>query len=181
VIKNPGGGIMPEEATNAEHNVTTRTHRHLDQEAAPSSVQDWKASLQPKRTTGPAAAHRFARTHAVGASQEGCKVNGKLDCPGWHKPYAEALLATDPEILVKLLAATERAIFERLLALAAAEDVSDERQDIRCAIDALLALKAGKDQAGLKQIPHDAKAASSTRRTNRALHHNGKIEYRRFA
>jgi hypothetical protein len=108
-------------------------------------------------------------------------VSDRLDCPAWHKPYAKALLATDPEILMKLLPATERAIFERLLELAAAEDVSDERQDIRRAIDVLLALRARNAQAELKQIPHDAKTASSTRRTNCVLHHFAKIEYRRLA
>ena len=77
-------------------------------------------------------------------------VSHKLNPPAWHKPYGEALLETDPEILVKLLAATEKAVFERLLELAANDDASDERQDIRRAINVMLTLKARKTQAGSK-------------------------------
>jgi signal transduction histidine kinase len=58
------------------------------------------------------------------------------------------LRETNPEILVKLLAATERALFERLLELAANKDASDEQQDIRLAIDVMLTLKARTNQAG---------------------------------
>jgi hypothetical protein len=73
-----------------------------------------------------------------------------LNLPAWHKPYGEALLETDNGILAKLLAATERAVFERLLELAAnSEDASDERQDIRRAIDVILTLKT---RAGLKDF-----------------------------
>ena len=49
---------------------------------------------------------------------------------------------SDPEISAPLLAATERAIFERLLELSAAADASDETRDIRRAIDVMLKLKA---------------------------------------
>jgi hypothetical protein len=49
-------------------------------------------------------------------------VSRRLNPPAWHKPYAEALRETNPEILVKLLAATERALFERLLEMAANKD-----------------------------------------------------------
>lgn len=44
--------------------------------------------------------------------EEGRTENHKPDYPAWHKPYAEALLETDPKILVKLVAATERGVFE---------------------------------------------------------------------
>jgi hypothetical protein len=67
-------------------------------------------------------------------------MNRELSFPAWHKPYAEALLETDPEIVVKLLAATEKAVFERLLELAAHQDASDERRDIGHAIDVMLTL-----------------------------------------
>jgi hypothetical protein len=107
--------------------------------------------------------------------EEGRTENHKPDYPAWHKPYAEALLETDPEILVKLVAATERAVFERLLELAAEKDLSDERQDIRRAIDVLLTRKAGKIQAEFKQTSHYAQTRSSAGRAKRVLHRNGKI------
>jgi signal transduction histidine kinase len=72
-------------------------------------------------------------------------MSHKLSIPAWHKPYSQAFLETDPEILVKLLAATEKAVFERLLELTANEDASDERQDIRRAIDVILTLKTRAD------------------------------------
>jgi hypothetical protein len=60
----------------------------------------------------------------------------------WHKPYAEALLEGDSQKSAKLLAATELAIFERLLELSATADASVETGDIRRAIDVMLKLKA---------------------------------------
>jgi hypothetical protein len=166
---------MPEKPTNIEHRVTTGPRAQANQEADPSTVQDWKPDLQSTRTRGPAAANRSAKAHAIVPSEEGSRVNANLAYPAWHKPYAEALLTTDPEILVKLLAVTKRAVFERLLELAAEKDLSDEKQDIRRALDVLLTLRAGNTQAGLRQIPL---AGSSARRARRVLHHNGKIEYR---
>jgi hypothetical protein len=127
------------------------------------------ANTEYGATTGtPAQANRAGPT-------EGSTGNYKLDYPAWHKPYAEALLETDPEILVKLLAATEIAVFERFLELAASEDVSDERQDIRRAINVMLTLKARKTQAGSTM----QKTCSSASRAKLVLHHNGKVEYSR--
>jgi hypothetical protein len=65
----------------------------------------------------------------------------KLNLPAWHKPYAEALLTTEPQILANLLAAAEKAFFERTMELGD-ERASDEREDISRAIDVVLALKA---------------------------------------
>jgi hypothetical protein len=88
------------------------------------------------------------RTRAMLPARERSVRSDKLNLPAWHKPYGEALLETDNGILAKLLAATEKAVFERLLEIAANnEDASDERQDIRRAIDAILILKTG---AGLR-------------------------------
>src|ERR1700730_4639436 len=92
---------MPEESANTEYRVTTATEAQANREVG---VPDGKPGLQPGRTTGPT---------------EGSTGNYKLDYPAWHQPYAEALLETDPEILVKLLAATEIAVFKRFLELAA--------------------------------------------------------------
>jgi hypothetical protein len=68
-------------------------------------------------------------------------VKPKLILPAWHKPYGEALLATEPQRLMQLLAATEIAFFERILELGD-ESTSGEREDISRAIDVVLDLKA---------------------------------------
>jgi hypothetical protein len=136
--------FMREESTNTEYRVTTRTEPQANQEMDASGVRDWKPGLKPSRTTGPAVAKRSAKSPVMLPSQEGSTEGYKLHYPAWHKPYAEVLLATDPEILVSLLAAAEAAIFERLLELAAREDASAERQDIGRAIDVMLTLKARK-------------------------------------
>jgi hypothetical protein len=68
-------------------------------------------------------------------------VNRKLNLPAWHKPYGEALLATEPQTLAKLLAVAEKALLERILELGG-ESASDERDDISRAIDVVLDLKA---------------------------------------
>jgi hypothetical protein len=135
---------MREETTNTEYRVTTRTEPQANQEMDASGVRDWKPGLKPSRTTGPAVAKRSAKSPVMLPSREGSTEGYKLHYPAWHKPYAEALLATDPEILVTLLAAAEAAIFERLLELAACEDASAERQDIGRALDVMLTLKARK-------------------------------------
>src|ERR1700676_1168616 len=148
---------MPEEAANTGYRVATGTEARANREVG---VPDGKPGLQPGRTTG---------------TTEGTKGNYKRDYPAWQKPYAEALLETDPEILVKLLAATEIAVFERFLELAANEDVSGERQDMRRAINVMLTLKARKTQAGSTM----QKTSRSASRAKLVLHHNGKVEYSR--
>jgi len=67
-------------------------------------------------------------------------VKPKLSLPTWHKPYGEALLATEPQTLTQLLAATEIAFFERIRELGN-ENASDEREDISRAIEVVLNLK----------------------------------------
>jgi hypothetical protein len=172
---------MPEKSTNTQHRVTPGTEAQANHEVDASTVQDWKPGLQPSRTTGPAAANRSANSQAILPSEKGSTKHPKLDYPVWHKPYAEAVLETDPEILMELVAATERAVFERLLELTAEKDVSDEIQDIRRAIDVLLTLKAGKIHAAFRLTSHYAEPDSSTKRATRVLRHNGKIEYRGLA
>ena len=44
-------------------------------------------------------------------------MNCKLNYSVWPKPYAEALLETDSERLLAVLAATETAVFQRLLGI----------------------------------------------------------------
>jgi hypothetical protein len=105
-----------------------------------SNVQ-WEPGLKPIRMRGYSLSDGRRHTRAMLPARLR-SVNRKLNLPSWHKPYAEALLESDPEISAQLLAATERAIFERLLELSAAADASDETRDIRRAIDVMLKLKA---------------------------------------
>jgi len=172
---------MPEQSTNTQYRVTTATEAQANQEVKAPSVQDWKPGLKSSRTTGPTVANRSAKAHAVLPSEGGSTKNYKLDYPAWHKPYVEALLETDPEVLLKLLAVTEKAVFERLLELAADEDASVERQDIDRAIDVMLTLKVKKTQAGSSRRRTMQNTGPSARPARLVLHHNGKIEYRRFA
>ena len=74
------------------------------------------------------------------------RASPKLEVPAWHRAYGESLLETDPKTLVKSLAATEVALFKRLLELVACADASDERLDIARAIEVVLTLKTGKRQ-----------------------------------
>jgi hypothetical protein len=59
----------------------------------------------------------------------------------WHKPYAEALLEDDFTKLPELITAAERAILTRYLELNASKIPTDERLDLRHAVDALVQLK----------------------------------------
>jgi len=128
---------MPEESTNTKRRLTTRKPSQANQE-----VDAWK----PNRMRGYSLSVGRRHTRALLPTLELSVMSRRLNLPAWHKPYGEALLETDPEILVKLLAATEKAVFERLLELAANnEDASDERQDIRRAIDVILAVKTRAD------------------------------------
>jgi len=61
----------------------------------------------------------------------------KLNLPVRHRPYAEALLTTEPQTLLRLLGVAEKALFERILELGG-ENASDERDDISRAIDVVL-------------------------------------------
>ena len=59
----------------------------------------------------------------------------------WHRPYAEALLETDPSNLPYLIAAAERAIMDRYLQLEIAPVPTDELVDLGHAIEALSQIK----------------------------------------
>jgi hypothetical protein len=125
---------MSEESTNTG----TRTNA-ANQDASVSSAPDWKPRMKPN-PRGYSLSVGQRRTRAMLPTRE--RTSLKLNIPAWHKLYGEALLETDSEILLKLLAAAEKAVFERLLELTANEEGSHERQDIRRAIDVMLTLKA---------------------------------------
>jgi hypothetical protein len=136
---------MPEESTSTECRVTARTESRENQQVDTSSVQHWKMGLKPNRMRGYSLSVGRRRTRAMLPPRERSTMSHKLSIPAWHKPYSQALLETDPKILVRLLAATQKAVFERLLELPANEDASHERQDIRRAIDVILTLKTRAD------------------------------------
>src|ERR1700730_128953 len=168
---------MPEESMRAENRATTGTEAEPNQEVDTSTVQDLKRRQKLGRTSGPTAANRSAKAHTMLPSDEGTTETYILNYPAWHKPYGEALLQTDPEILVKLLATAEIAVFGRLLELATDERASYERQDIGRAIDVILTLKAGQTRAGASRLRHILKTVSPARQAKLVLRHNGKIEY----
>jgi hypothetical protein len=96
--------------------------------------------LKPSRKMGYSLAGGRRHTRAMLPTRQP-SAELKLNLLAWHKPYANALLDSDPAISVNLLAATERAIFQRLLELSAAAEASGEMGDIRRAIDVVLDLK----------------------------------------
>ena len=144
---------MPEESTDAEYRMAACTEANRGANA--SGVQDWNPGLKPRpmRIRGYSLSVGQRRTRAMLPKWEPTIRSNRLTIPAWHKPYGEALLETDHGILAKLLAATEIAVFERLLELAATKDAPEERRDIRRAIDVILTLKAGKTQVGSKISP----------------------------
>ena len=143
---------MPEESTNTEYRATTRTAPHASQEVDASSVQHLEPSVKPSPMRGYSLSVGQRRTRAMLPTRKRSVVSHKLNLAAWHKPYGEALLETDPEALVKLLAATESAVFERLLELTADEDVSDEGRDIRRAIDVMLTLKTRRARSKISPV-----------------------------
>jgi hypothetical protein len=128
---------MPQELTNTQSNVTAGLDAQVHREDA-SSVQRWEPGPKPSRMNG----YRLleARRHTRAMSSTRQRATPKLSLAAWHRPYGEALLATEPQILVKSLATAEKAFFERILELGD-ESASDEREDISRAIDVVLDLK----------------------------------------
>jgi hypothetical protein len=106
-----------------------------------SNVPYWEPGRKSVRMMGYSLSGGRRHTRALTPTRL-CNVNHELKLPAWHKPYAEALLDSDPEISIKLLAATEVAIFERLLELSAIAGASVEIRDIRCAIDVMLDMRS---------------------------------------
>jgi hypothetical protein len=128
---------MPQ-STSAKRKVTACLDAPAHQEDA-SNTQDWEPGLRPSRPRGYSLASGQRHTRAMLPKRE-LGVNHKLNLPAWQKPYAEALLATENQASLKLLATAEIAFFARLLELAD-KDASEEREDISRAIDVVLNLK----------------------------------------
>jgi hypothetical protein len=128
---------MPQ-STNTQSVVAASSDAQTSQKDAPN-IQRWEPGLKPSRT-GYSLAGGRRHTRALLPARLRCATH-KLNLPAWHKPYGEALLATEPQTLVKLLAVAENAFFERILELGD-ESASDEREDISRAIDVVLDLRA---------------------------------------
>ncbi len=71
----------------------------------------------------------------------------------WHRPYAEALIETEPEILAALIASAEREILTRYFELAEARKATDEVQDLHSAVVVLAIMKKAMSIASNRQEP----------------------------
>jgi hypothetical protein len=129
---------MPQESTNGQSIVAADAQAIYRD---PSNVPNREPGLKSFRMTGYSLSGGRRHTRALMPSRL-YRVNHELNLPAWHKPYAEALLHSDPEITIKLLAVTELAIFERLLELSAIAGGSVEIRDMRCAIDVMLDMRS---------------------------------------
>jgi hypothetical protein len=97
--------------------------RSLSDENLPAASSE-SAPSEPPRSWGAT----FERSHLFFMQQ-------------WHRPYAEALLEENTAKLPELITAAERAILTRYLELNASNIPTDERIDLRHAVDALVQLK----------------------------------------
>jgi hypothetical protein len=125
---------MPRELTNTQSIVTAGLDAQATQEDA-SNVQRWEPGLKPSRTMGYSLADGRRHTRSM------------VPAPATQRD-GEALLATEPQRLMRLLAATEMALFERILELGD-ESALDEREDISRAFDVVLDLKATQASASI--------------------------------
>jgi hypothetical protein len=85
----------------------------------------------------------LVRDHKHRDSIQGTKpeTTGLLDSEEWHRPYAEALMETDPAKLVPLIAIAERAIFGRYLELCITRAAIEHSIDLQNAVYYLSQLK----------------------------------------
>lgn len=59
----------------------------------------------------------------------------------WHKPYAEALLETDPLKVVTLISEAEHEILRRFLEFHQSPGSKEQNLDLRRAVDTLVTLR----------------------------------------
>jgi hypothetical protein len=69
------------------------------------------------------------------------RPKGSLTSENWHKPYAEALMEIEPQILSRLIVEAERAIFGRYLELCMNPRPIEISRDLQNAIYVLIDLK----------------------------------------
>jgi hypothetical protein len=105
-----------------------------------SRIECGEQGLKPRQMMGYSLSTGHRHTRAMLPTKEYRRVDRQLDFPGWHRPFVEALLATEPEAVVALFNAAEMAIFARILELSDCNDAA-ERQDIDRAIEVIQTLR----------------------------------------
>jgi hypothetical protein len=116
-------------------------HAPAHQPTTPVSVDDIALEIPslPIATILATDAETLAARRAL---PKNLKLEDLFVTQSWHRPYAEALLETDPSNLPYLIAAAERAILDRYLELELAPVPTDELVDLGHAIEALSQIKS---------------------------------------
>jgi hypothetical protein len=112
----------------SKHDADPITHRTLG------------AVLKPRQMMGYSLSTGHRHTRAMLPRKEHPRVDRELDFPAWHRPFVEALLATESKA-VALFNAAEMVIFARILELSDYGDPAVERQDIDRAIEVIMTLR----------------------------------------
>ena len=112
-------------------------------DADPSRIERWEPGLKPRQMMGYSLATGHRRTRAMLPTKEHRGVDREPDFPAWHRPFVEALLATEPNAAA-LFSAAEMAIFARILELCDRSDPAGERQDIDRAIEVICLIRGGR-------------------------------------
>jgi hypothetical protein len=115
-------------------------HAPTHQPATPVSVDDLALEI-PSVPIATLLATDAVSLAARRALPKSIKLEDLFVTQSWHRPYAEALLETDPSNLPYLIAAAERAIMDRYLQLELAPVPTDELVDLGHAIEALSQIK----------------------------------------
>ena len=108
-------------------------------DADPSRIESWEPGLKPRRIMGYSLSTGHRHTRAMLPTKEHRRVDRELDFPAWHRPFVEALLATE-STAVALFNAAEMVIFARILELSDCNDAA-EIQDIDRAIEVVQTLR----------------------------------------
>ena len=112
----------------SKHDADPITHRTLG------------AVLKSRQMMGYSLSTGHRHTRAMLPRKEHPRVDRELDFPAWHRPFVEALLATESKA-VALFNAAEMVIFARILELSDYGDPAVERQDIDRAIEVIMTLR----------------------------------------
>ena len=108
-------------------------------DADPSGIESWEPGLKPRRIMGYSLSTGHRHTRAMLPTKEHRRIDRELDFPAWHRPFVEALLATE-STAVALFNAAEMVIFARILELSDCNDAA-EIQDIDRAIEVIQTLR----------------------------------------
>ena len=108
-------------------------------DADPSGIESWEPGLKPRRIMGYSLSTGHRHTRAMLPTKEHRRIDRELDFPAWHRPFGEALLATE-STAVALFNAAEMVIFARILELSDCNDAA-EIQDIDRAIEVIQTLR----------------------------------------